>query len=138
MSVAVSLDPDDPTPPFEQIRRQLSALITSGVLEAGTRLVPVRRLAADLELANGTVARAYRELEASGLVHTRRGGGTTVLEQDPEATEQARRARLAALAQAFVAESRTLRLSDAAAVAAVVEAQQQAHLAVMKHRTASA
>ena len=70
---------DDPTPPYEQLRRQLADLIRSGVLAPGDRLPPLRQLAADLGLAVGTVGRAYRELEAAGLVRARRGGGTRVL-----------------------------------------------------------
>ena len=68
----------DPTPPYEQLRRQIVELIGSGHLEPGQRLPPVRQLAADLGLAAGTVARTYRHLEAEGLVVTRRGGGTRV------------------------------------------------------------
>jgi GntR family transcriptional regulator len=68
----------DPTPPYEQLRRQFAELIGSGVLAAGDRLPPLRQLAADLGLAVGTVARTYRELEAAGLVASRRGGGTRV------------------------------------------------------------
>lgn len=127
MSIAVSIDPEDPTPVYEQLRRQLAGYITSGQLEAGTRLSSVRRLATALDLANGTVARAYRELEASGLVVTRRGGGTTVVEQSTEATDEARRARLTTLAESFVAESRALRLSDRDALALLKQAQRDAH-----------
>ncbi|MET7426229.1 GntR family transcriptional regulator [Dactylosporangium sp. NPDC005555] len=68
----------DPTPPYEQLRRQLAALITTGALPAGARLPPLRQLAGDLGLAVGTVARTYRELESAGLVESRRGGGTSV------------------------------------------------------------
>ncbi|MGY1812171.1 GntR family transcriptional regulator [Blastococcus sp. SYSU D00820] len=68
----------DPTPPYEQLRRQFAELIGAGVLDTGERLPPVRQLAADLGLAVGTVARTYRELEAAGLVQSRRGGGTRV------------------------------------------------------------
>lgn len=71
---------DDPTPPYEQLRRQFEQLITSGLLQPGTRLPPLRQLAGDLRLAVGTVARTYRELEAVGLVQSRRGGGTRVAE----------------------------------------------------------
>ncbi len=63
MSLRIHIDAADPTPPFEQLRRQLTGLITSGVLKAGTRLPAVRQLAADLSLAAGTVARSYAELE---------------------------------------------------------------------------
>ena len=75
---ALVVDTADPTPPYEQLRRQLADLIGAGVLEPGTRLPPLRQLAADLGLAVGTVARSYRELEVAGLVVSRRGGGTKV------------------------------------------------------------
>lgn len=74
----LTIDPAATTPPFEQIRRQLAVLIESGELVTGERLPSVRKLAEDLELATGTVARAYRELESAGLVTTRRGAGTRV------------------------------------------------------------
>ena len=75
---ALIVDTADPTPPYEQLRRQLADLIGAGVLEADTRLPPLRQLAADLGLAVGTVARTYRELEVANLVISRRGGGTKV------------------------------------------------------------
>ena len=74
----LSVTTTDPTPPYEQVRRQLAALIGSGALPRGERLPPLRQLAGDLGLAVGTVARAYRELEAAGLIVSRRGGGTRV------------------------------------------------------------
>lgn len=75
---ALVVDSRDPTPAYEQLRRQLAELIGAGVLRGDTRLPPLRQLAADLGLAVGTVARTYRELENAGLVHSRRGGGTKV------------------------------------------------------------
>lgn len=75
----IHLDPASAVPPTEQVRSQLAALIRAGELGEGQRLPPVRQLAGDLGLANGTVAKAYKELESAGLVQTRRGGGTTVL-----------------------------------------------------------
>lgn len=82
---AVTVDVLDPTPPYEQLRRQLADLIGSGVLAPGDRLPPVRQLAADLGLAAGTVARTYRELEQAGYVRSRRGGGTRVAPAPPAA-----------------------------------------------------
>lgn len=117
--VGVDVDPSDPTPPYEQVRRQLAAHIATGTLPAGTRLPPVRQLAADLALATGTVARTYRELESAGLVATRRGGGTTVLAQGPRTTLTQRRARLGELAARFVADARTLQLGDDEAIGAI-------------------
>jgi DNA-binding transcriptional regulator YhcF (GntR family) len=102
----------DPTPPYEQLRRQLTDLISSGVLAPGDRLPPLRQLAADLGLAVGTVARTYRELEAEGLVRSRRGGGTRVQDlatrQSPGQVAEA----LRRYAEGFVQQARLLGAGD--------------------------
>ena len=72
----VSVDLDSPLPPYEQIRAQITTMAASGVLPPGSRLPAIRQLAADLGLATGTVARAYRELEAAGVIITRGRHGT--------------------------------------------------------------
>ncbi len=74
----ITVDLASPTPPYEQIRAQIAAAIDSGQLDEGTRLPSMRALAADLGVATGTVARAYRELEQAGLVASRRRLGTVV------------------------------------------------------------
>ncbi|MCM3661572.1 GntR family transcriptional regulator [Georgenia satyanarayanai] len=79
----LSIDPASPAAPFAQIRAQLTAQITTGTLKPGDRLPTVRRLAGDLEIAPNTVARAYRELEADGLIVGRGRSGTFVI--DPAA-----------------------------------------------------
>lgn len=76
---AIVVRADDPLPPYEQIRRQIAGVIASGGLKAGDRLPPLRQLARDLDVAIGTVARAYRDLETQGWVESRRGRGTHVL-----------------------------------------------------------
>ncbi|MEI2776313.1 MAG: GntR family transcriptional regulator [Tetrasphaera sp.] len=111
MSLEIGVDLRDPTPPYEQLRRQLAGLIAAGQLHAGDRLPPVRQLAKDLDLANGTVARAYGELESSGLVSTRRGGGTTVADRPPNAAA-AERLRLDAAARTFTEAVRALGLAQ--------------------------
>ena len=103
----------DPTPPFEQLRRQLAELISAGVLAPGDRLPPLRQLAADLGLAVGTVARTYRELEGEGLVRSRRGGGTRVRQPDaPRSPDQVADA-LRHHAELFVRQARLLGAGDA-------------------------
>jgi DNA-binding transcriptional regulator YhcF (GntR family) len=72
------VDPGSPVPPYEQLREQVTALVLAGALGPGDRLPSIRQLAGDLGLAGGTVARAYRELEADGVVTTRGRHGTTV------------------------------------------------------------
>lgn len=74
----ITVDPLAATAPYEQVREQLRARVDSGQLPPGTRLPTVRRLAADLGLAANTVARAYRELEALGVIETRGRAGSVV------------------------------------------------------------
>jgi DNA-binding transcriptional regulator YhcF (GntR family) len=77
--VIVDVDTSSPIPPFEQIRAQITALADAGALPPGTRLPTIRQLASDLGIAPGTVARAYRELESSGVVTSRVRHGTTIV-----------------------------------------------------------
>jgi GntR family transcriptional regulator len=110
--VNLLVDPDDPTPPYEQLRRQLLDLVGAGALAAGDRLPPLRQLAGDLGLAVGTVARTYRELEAEGVLTSRRGGGTRVSDHVRPLPAAARRARLVELAATYLAHARALGATD--------------------------
>ena len=74
----IHLDPASPAAPYEQIRRQIAGQVSAGTLVPGTRLPTVRALAASLQVATNTVARAYRELEHAGVLTTRGRAGTTV------------------------------------------------------------
>ena len=109
---AIRLEPTSAVPPYEQVRQQIADLIRHGLLPAGSKLPPVRQLAADLRVANGTVARAYQELEASGLVVTRRAAGTHVASTTTLSAE-ARAVALAGRAQEYVLAARQLGASDA-------------------------
>jgi DNA-binding transcriptional regulator YhcF (GntR family) len=77
-AVDLHLDPDAAVPPFEQLRTLVARQVAEGTLPAGTRLPTVRQLAADLGVAANTVARAYKELEADGVVETQGRRGTFV------------------------------------------------------------
>jgi len=119
-AAALRVDASDPTPPYEQLRRQLADLIGAGVLRPGDRLPPLRQLASDLGLAAGTAARTYRALESAGLVVSRRGGGTRVAEGVRRARSQVRTA-LHASARAYVQQARLLGATDDEVLAAVDE-----------------
>ena len=69
--LVIRLERSSSVPPFEQLRAQISVMVAVGRLEPGSRLPTVRELAEQLELAPGTVARAYRELEGEGTVVAR-------------------------------------------------------------------
>ncbi|WP_235560139.1 GntR family transcriptional regulator [Microbacterium sp. Leaf288] len=111
------IDPSSAVPPFEQLRTGLIDAVASGELAAGARLPTVRRLAEDLGVAPGTVARAYRELEASGIIETRGRNGTFVAFDADPARQQLQRA-----AAAFAAQVRDLHLDAEEALAVVTAA----------------
>jgi GntR family transcriptional regulator len=114
MTLALRVDAQDPTPPYEQLHRQLATAIACGVLAAGTRLPSVRQLAADLGIATGTVMRAYSELESRGLVAARRGGGTIVSKTPGALSPEERLRLLDSQAAAFLAHARLLGVTDEA------------------------
>lgn len=103
-AVIITVDPHSPVPPFEQLRMAIRQLIVTGALPIGARLPTVRQLAADLGLAPGTVARAFRELEAEGITESRRRHGTHVrgMPVPPDSAERRRRIRDAAAQYAAV------------------------------------
>jgi GntR family transcriptional regulator len=104
LGVIVTVDPDSPTPPFEQLRASIRTLVATGALPVGARLPTVRQLASDLGLAPGTVGRAFRELETEGVIESRGRHGTHVRSAPalPAAAERHRRLRDAANAYAAV------------------------------------
>lgn len=115
MNTGISVDLRSATPPYEQIRSQISALIATGTLTAGSRLPTVRSLAADLGIAAGTVARAYKELEAAGFIESRRRNGTVVAQPAPGVTSQAGRPvpeAVTAAVDLLVNAGRDARLTD--------------------------
>jgi DNA-binding transcriptional regulator YhcF (GntR family) len=66
---------------YEQIVAQVQEGVATGTLRAGERLPTVRHLADELDIAPGTVARAYGELEQRGVVVTEGARGTRVADR---------------------------------------------------------
>lgn len=120
--VIVEIDHHSPVPPFEQLRLQVSRLISAGSLAIGARLPTVRQLAGDLGVAPNTVARAYSELERDGVVQSRGRHGTFVSMAAAVLSADERLTQLRELATQFVAEVRHLGLSRDVTIAAVGEA----------------
>jgi DNA-binding transcriptional regulator YhcF (GntR family) len=106
------LDPSSDRPPYEQLRVQIASRAASGELAPGTRLPTVRALAAELELATNTVAKAYRALEADGVLVAQGRRGTFVALTEPAGTGAASEA-----AAAYAASAHRLGLGLTEAVA---------------------
>ncbi|MGW5097732.1 GntR family transcriptional regulator [Streptomyces nodosus] len=113
---------DEGAPPYEQVRAQISEQARSGVLPVGYRLPTVRGLAESLGLAANTVAKAYRALEADGVIETRGRNGTFVAAAGSAAEREA-----ASAAQAYADRARRLGLGEEEALAAVRDALRAAY-----------
>jgi DNA-binding transcriptional regulator YhcF (GntR family) len=106
----VRVDPDGARPLFDQLRLQIIEGVRDGRLPPGTRLPTVRDLAGQLNMAVNTVARAYRELEAAGVLETRGRFGTFVARVDPAD------AAMATAAHAFASAAKALGIGTADAL----------------------
>ncbi|HET7233470.1 MAG TPA: Clp protease N-terminal domain-containing protein [Longimicrobium sp.] len=71
---------------YEQIVAQVQEAAATGRARAGERLPSVRALADELDVAPGTVARAYAELERLGVVVTDGARGTRIAARPVEAS----------------------------------------------------
>ena len=116
------MDARSTTAPYEQLRAQISESARSGELPVGYKLPTVRGLAEDLGLAANTVAKAYKALEADGVIETRGRNGTFVAAASDAASRLA-----ATAAAAYATEAHRLGLTRDEAGAAVKDALRAAY-----------
>ena len=105
------IDFDPAVPIYLQIIDEIKRQVATGVLAAGDKLPSQRDLAAELHVNANTVQRAYREMEAEGLVETLRGQGTFIC-QDPNVVEKTRGEMINKLVADFIRSMRSLGCSD--------------------------
>ncbi|WP_344098114.1 GntR family transcriptional regulator, partial [Streptomyces stramineus] len=117
MALQMTVDPDAAEPPYEQIRARIAERARSGALPVGYKLPTVRGFAEELGLAANTVAKAYRALEADGVIETRGRNGTFIAAPGDTAAREA-----AAAARTYAEEARRLGLARVAAPAAAEDA----------------
>src|SRR5690349_12665454 len=104
----IHISASDGVPIYQQIVNQIKYLVASGRLAAGEELPPIRVLAERLLVNPNTVARAYRELEATGVVEKRRTAGTYVSDGGSPLARRERFKILTDRVDSLLAESRQL------------------------------
>jgi GntR family transcriptional regulator len=108
--VQIHISPNDGVPIYLQIVNQVKYQVASGRLSPGEELPPIRVLAEQLIVNPNTVARAYRELEAAGVVVKRRTAGTYVSESGSPLARRERLRILTERADALLAEARQMNI----------------------------
>ena len=90
MNPAFCVDPQLDRPPSRQLVDQILDAVASDAFGPGSKLPSVRDLAALVLINPNTVSRAYRDLEAMGVVKGRSGSGVYVTEKGPALAAEAR------------------------------------------------
>ena len=110
MDITIHLN--DGVPIYRQILNQVKYLVASGLLQPGEELPPIRTLALQLKVTPNTIVKAYGELEASGVIHKRRGSGTFVSDTRPQLALRQRRRVIEQRIDALLAEAHQLNFTD--------------------------
>lgn len=121
MAVTLAVDVSSPVPAYEQVRAQIESVVASGLLAAGTRLPTIRQLARDLDLAPGTVVKAFRELELAGVIVTEGRRGSRVAARSSMSESQRMTAAQSA-AESFADTTRRLGIDPFDALALLQQA----------------
>ena len=95
-----TVDPGRELPIYRQLADGIYADILRGDLAQGDRLPTVRELAEELDLARGTVKRAYEELRQRGAVEMTQGRGTFV-SYEPRQAANRKEIAMAAMDEMF-------------------------------------
>ena len=82
---------NDDRPIWLQLAEQMTRRIITGVYPPGSKLPPVRELAAEAGVNPNTMQRALAQLEQDGLVVTNRTAGRTVTEDAKTLSEMCMR-----------------------------------------------
>src|SRR5688572_25281355 len=102
MQLPILLDRDKRVPLQRQLYDSIRRMVLTRGLRPGDRLPASRGLAKALDVSRVTVTLAYEQLTAEGYLQTRRGAGTFVSTQIPDALEEAHGRSLPRMAQARV------------------------------------
>lgn len=107
-----TIDPDNGLAIYDQIQRQVKFAVASGALQVGQRVPSLQELATQLALNPNTVARAYRELQAEGILEMVRGVGLEISPKAVKRCQQERDALIRERLRSVLAEARQSQFDD--------------------------
>jgi GntR family transcriptional regulator len=109
----LDLTSGDGRPIYGQIADRVRFAVAGGVLRAGDLIPSVRELSKQLVVNPNTVARAYRDLQAEGLLESVRGMGLQVAEGAAERCRGERREIIRQRLRRAIEEARQSRMEPA-------------------------
>lgn len=113
-------------PVYVQLVEQLELALVAGEFPPGSRIPPVRELAADAGVNPNTMQRALQELESRGLLQAAAHPPGRTVTADDTALQALRRRRAGTLAAEFLHQMQALGLTEAEIETLLRETAQQA------------
>ena len=107
-----TIEPDNGLAIYDQIVRQIKFAVASGALQPGQLVPSLRELSGKLALNPNTVARAYRDLQAEGILEPIRGTGLEVSGKAPKTCRQEREKLIRERLRSVLGEARKSQLTD--------------------------
>jgi GntR family transcriptional regulator len=101
------------TPVYLQLVEQVKAAAASGAMQPGEPLPGIRPLAEELRVNRNTVAKAYAELEAQGVIETAAGKGCFLRPTATPLRKEVRRKLLADTMDAAAIQAHHLQIGRA-------------------------
>lgn len=78
MDISINIDRDSNLSIYKQIAEQLREAVSKGIMMPGDRLPTERELSCSLNLARGTIKKAYEELEKNSIIEVIQGNGSFI------------------------------------------------------------
>jgi DNA-binding transcriptional regulator YhcF (GntR family) len=119
MKMLVQINFQSGVPPYLQIVEQIKSAAASGGLRPGEPLPSIRPLAEQLRLNRNTIAKAYGELEAQGVIETIAGKGCFLSNARSRLTADAKRELLSHSIDAAIVQAHHLQVSRDQFLAAI-------------------
>ncbi len=99
-------------PVYLQVVDQVKAAAASGALQPGEPLPSIRPLAEQLRINRNTVAKAYAELEAQGVIETSAGRGCFLTENHSPLRKEVRLKMLAGAIDEAIVQAHHLQVGE--------------------------
>src|SRR5215510_10356647 len=99
-------------PVYLQIVDQIRAAAASGALQSGEALPYIRPLAEELRVNRNTIAKAYSELESTGIIETIPGKGCFLKENHSPLRKEIRRKMLIEEIDQAIVQAHHLQVGD--------------------------
>lgn len=87
----IQLDYKDPRPLYEQIKDKIKELVINGAVEPDDKILSVRELAQTLTINPNTIQKAYKDLEAEGIIYSVKGKGNFIAPLDKSSVDPKRK-----------------------------------------------